>query len=282
MESVDGQAYNWLGTPMDLGDHVTEVSEVGFRELPEVVLLVHAALLDRHMWRPFALDLRNLTIDSDRFRIVAYDVRGHGAARNASPITGIDQLADDMGRVLNRLGVREAHLCGISFGGAIAQAFSLRHPERVTSLTIAATSLRFQHDVMEARATTLPHGVKGAIEPTLARWFSAESLTGHDPAVEYARERIASTSPEHWTDTWRSLGSFDVTQRAHRLTRPVLALSGAQDPNTPPDVLSAAAAAYPNARHVRLDPGSHMLCMEQPAALAGHVAEFLLSTKSAG
>ena len=78
----------------------------------------------------------------DRY-VVRYDHRDTGRSRTDPPgkpsYTG-DDLAADALRVLDALGVRRAHLVGISAGGGIAQQLAAQHPERVLSITLMSTT----------------------------------------------------------------------------------------------------------------------------------------------
>jgi pimeloyl-ACP methyl ester carboxylesterase len=75
-------------------------------------------------------------------RVTAYDLRGHG--RSKMPPTGYSttHMVDDLERLLDHLGIAQAHLAAHSFGGTIAVLFALRHPERVASLILADVRLR--------------------------------------------------------------------------------------------------------------------------------------------
>lgn len=75
--------------------------------------------------------------------VIRYDHRDTGQSScdppGAPSYTGGDLAADAIG-VLDALGVRRAHLAGISMGGAIAQRLALEHPERVATLTLISTT----------------------------------------------------------------------------------------------------------------------------------------------
>jgi pimeloyl-ACP methyl ester carboxylesterase len=75
--------------------------------------------------------------------VVRYDHRDTGRSRTDPPgapsYTG-DDLARDPVRLLDALGVGQAHLVGVSMGGAIAQQTAIEHPDRVASLTLMSTS----------------------------------------------------------------------------------------------------------------------------------------------
>jgi pimeloyl-ACP methyl ester carboxylesterase len=71
------------------------------------------------------------------FRVIVYDLRGHGdSAMPPSGYTSAD-MAADLDALLDYLNVKQAHVVGHSFGGAVALHHAVLHPERVASLTLA-------------------------------------------------------------------------------------------------------------------------------------------------
>lgn len=272
-------------------DHATVASLEGDdRAGAQTVVLVHSALLDRRMWAPFTTPLLGLLGAASAgppagagYRVLTYDLRGHGVAGDAPPITGIGQLATDLAAVLDELGVGSAHVCGLSLGGAVAQAFARGYPHRTRSLTLVATDLAFPVEVMDARARAFtPEQRDETIATTLRRWFSPETLTRSAPAVRYARDCLLATSAERWSAAWRALGRFDNSDHAGHFRAPVLAVSGAQDLATPPARLEAVARSYHGGRHVTVDPGPHLLSLERGDVLAEQVAPFLVATCQEG
>src|SRR5215207_2968282 len=94
---------------------------------------------------------RQVSALSDRYRCLRYDTRGHGRSLVVDrPIT-IEDLADDLARLLDALGIEQAHIVGLSLGGMTAQAFGVRHATRARSLTLMATSAYLPHGWDERR-----------------------------------------------------------------------------------------------------------------------------------
>ncbi len=105
----------------------------GSRHGPRVVLL-HGATLDHNAWEEQVRALRG------RYRVVAPDLRGHGA----SVLDGRFRVEDALADVLALLDVLESErpdtptvICGLSLGGNIAQEVVFRAPDRVDALVVA-------------------------------------------------------------------------------------------------------------------------------------------------
>lgn len=76
-------------------------------------------------------------IEDAGYQVIAIDQRGHGQSdKPHDPQSYGVQMADDVGRLLDHLNIRQAHIVGYSMGGKIANTFRARHPERLISLTL--------------------------------------------------------------------------------------------------------------------------------------------------
>src|SRR2546421_9130928 len=81
---------------------------------------------------------RHLPTFAARYRVLAYDHRGHGRSDNpAARFTSYDELADDLAALLDTFGIERARFCGFSDGAITLLNFALRRPERVRSLILA-------------------------------------------------------------------------------------------------------------------------------------------------
>lgn len=98
------------------------------------VVFVHGMLMSSTIWEPQTDAL------SDAYTTIAYDVRGHGhtGGSDTKPYS-IDLFAADLDALFDALGVDRAVVCGLSMGGAVAQAFAAAHPEKVAGLVLADT-----------------------------------------------------------------------------------------------------------------------------------------------
>jgi pimeloyl-ACP methyl ester carboxylesterase len=98
---------------------------------PDVVL-VHGLGANLAFWH-----LSVLRTLGERFRLTAFDQRGHGYSDMPPAGYAVADMAADLGGLLDALGIARAHLVGHSYGGAVVLAYAVRHPGRVRSLTLA-------------------------------------------------------------------------------------------------------------------------------------------------
>jgi len=82
---------------------------------------------------------RQLEALGDELRCIAPNQRGFGRSTGGPLPTSLLELADDAVRLCAELGVDRAHVVGLSFGGAVAQALAVHHAGFVTSLVLAGT-----------------------------------------------------------------------------------------------------------------------------------------------
>ena len=74
------------------------------------------------------------------FRVLTFSLCGErGSKPSADPTLGLDGEAAQVSEVLDRRGIKNATICGISFGGLVALRFAATHPDRTTALILAST-----------------------------------------------------------------------------------------------------------------------------------------------
>jgi 3-oxoadipate enol-lactonase len=260
---------------VQLGDHSTEVAEIdGAGAGGPAVVLIHALGLTWRMWDPVMQAL------AQGRRVLAYDVRGHGAAVDAPPPAHMDALADDLQQLLQLEGLASAHIVGLSYGGAIAQAFGTSHPDAVESLTLAATTHRPFYS-FEARAAAVERdGTATQVATSLTRWFTPAALAENPPGVRYARECVLRGDPAQVAAAWRAFLKLDTADRLSDLRVPTLVLAGELDASTTPEVMRPIAETIPGATYVEMAGAPHMPTLETPDLVVEALDAFLPRSRS--
>lgn len=121
----------------DVKLHYLQIEEAPAEPERDLVM-VHGLAANLAFWY-----LRLAPRFAEHFRVTLFDLRGHG--RSGRPPAGYTPgvMADDMATLLGDLGRDRIHLVGHSFGGLVALAYALRHPDKVESLVLADVNLGF-------------------------------------------------------------------------------------------------------------------------------------------
>ena len=113
------------------------------------------------------------------FRVLRYDLRGHGGSEATAAPYSIELLVEDLKTLLDSLGVPKTSVVGLGLGGAIAQAFAIEHPGRVEALMPCCCRARMVPDFAamwhKLRGTVQREGLEAIVEPTVQRWFRRTS-----------------------------------------------------------------------------------------------------------
>jgi 3-oxoadipate enol-lactonase len=97
-------------------------------------MMSHGLALDRSLWDPQVPALVS------RFRILRYDLRGHGTSQKSVTTLAITEPAADAAVLLTALGLDRVHFAGLSMGGMVGQVLAMQHPELLASVTLVDTA----------------------------------------------------------------------------------------------------------------------------------------------
>lgn len=252
---------------LDLGDHETVYSETG---QGDPYILVHSLGTDWRVWRDVIPQL------VEEYRVISYDLRGHGYASNAPKIEAMQTYVEDLLRLLEVLNLRKVRLAGLSLGGGIAQMFALQHPDRVTSLALLSTMARGARDAYLANAEAAERdGMAAQVAPTLLRWLTPEIVAESPWYVRYLRERVIRAQVPNWAAAWRTLAGFDIADRLGELRIPTHVIAAEADTQaTSPQAMKALAEHIPQAKFSVVAGAPHVSPLVKPhevATLLSHI-----------
>jgi 3-oxoadipate enol-lactonase len=157
---------------------------------PDTLLLLHAAMGNSRRWFKWVPGLAR------RYKVVRMDLRGHGASqipKESEPFS-LDLLVGDTLELLDRLGVKSAHVVGNSAGGYVSQQLAIHHPARVKTLALYGSTpgLKNSHaltwipkvkevGLKKFLADTIDERFDSNAAPELVKWF-IEQAGSNDPA----------------------------------------------------------------------------------------------------
>ncbi|MDP6709005.1 MAG: alpha/beta fold hydrolase [Alphaproteobacteria bacterium] len=256
---------------IDLGD-VTLAYDLEGPEGAPVVVLSHCFSADRQFWRAQLPALAD-------YRVLRYDVRGHGQSAVTPPPYTLDLFGDDVARLLDALDIERAHFCGISMSGMIGQNVALRHGRRLRSLSLINTTSDYgddQRDAWVARiAAVKQDGIEALHDALLERWFRPESLAPWTPAVTYMSTCYRNFSPVAFEGAASAMRDLAYSKRLPEIRLPTLVVAGAEDVATPVAMSEAIAEAIPGAELRIIEATGHLSPIDQPEAFNRVLADFL-------
>jgi len=227
------------------------------------------------MWEPQISHFR------ERYRVLAYDVRGHGRSVSSDQPSTIELLADDLRALLDQLHIQKPIVCGLSMGGMIAQIFAAKYPDGLSALVIA--------DSAESMALTLQERSMKLLFPRflvkrlmqfmpqftyLFLWF----FRGMDPEVtDLFRRSLIKFDRDEFLKLMDCFYDFDSTDELPRITVPTLIIIGEKE-----------LMGYPHAKRmadlieysdiVKIPGAFHLSNLENPENFNEAVDGFMVTT----
>jgi 3-oxoadipate enol-lactonase/4-carboxymuconolactone decarboxylase len=215
-----------------------------------------------HMWDRQVPEL------TQQWRVFRFDLPGHGGAP-AYPAGSVAELAERLLATLDSLGVQRFGYAGCALGGALGIELALRHPERVASLALIAASPRFgTADEFRQRGVIVrTNGLDPIARTSPDRWFTTGFAAAQPAITEWAVQMVRTTDPGCYIAACEALASFDVRSQLGGVTVPTLVLVGSDDQVTGPAEARTLVAGIPDARLAVVPGASHLVPVEQPAAV---------------
>jgi 3-oxoadipate enol-lactonase len=213
------------------------------------------------------------------FRVVRYDLRGHGGSEVVRGPCTMADLAGDVLALLDRLGIERFSYAGVSIGGAIGLQLALTVPERLEKLAIMASAARFADPPSWAvRAQQVrEQGTELLVASRTGTWFTPEWAQEHPDDAERLLQMLRDTPREGYAACCEAIGAFDARDRLGEISTPTLVMAGAEDPATPPDMVQVIADGIGGARFDVVRGAAHLPNATDPetvnAALARHLLD---------
>ena len=240
----------------------------GDTSLP-VLVFAHSLGVSLAMWEP-------QTALAQRFRLLRYDLPGHGASSVPDAPASAEQLGHDLLALLDALRIEKAAFCGLSLGGTIGHWLGIHAPERLTKLVLANTAAKIgNHDGWNARIAQVQRdGLKEIIPGTLERWFTNAFRASHSDTVAKIRSLLEATSIQGYLACCAAVRDADFRAGVSRILAPTLVIAGSQDPVTPPGDCRWLAESIPGAACIELA-AAHLSNVEAGAEFTAALLSFL-------
>jgi 3-oxoadipate enol-lactonase len=214
---------------------------------------------------------------AETYRIVRFDLPGHGGSpAPAGPYT-IAGMASDVLAAMEKHGIGRFHYVGVSIGGAIGLRLALDHGDRLLSLAVCASAARFADPPSwPVRAATVrAEGTEAMVASRAGTWYTQAFALAYPREEARLLDMLRTTTREGYAGCCEAIGTYDVRDRLGEITVPTLAVAGEADPATTPEMMREITDAVGEARLVVVPEAAHLLNAERPEVVNPALAEHL-------
>lgn len=252
----------------DLGDVALHWRQDGDPDGPAVVF-ANALGTDLRIWDRIVGRLPR------RYRIIRYDMRGHGLSDCPAPPYSMGALVHDAERLIEALQISRCVFVGLSIGGLVAQGLAVKRPELIAAMVLSNTAAKIgTAQIWQDRiAQVRQGGIETVADGTMEKWFTRAYRD--TPELSLWRNMLTRTPLEGYIGCCNAIAGTDFYTPVSGLHLPVLAIAGSDDGSTPPDLVRETAALIHHAEFHLIRGAGHMPAIEQPRAYAERLGAFL-------
>jgi pimeloyl-ACP methyl ester carboxylesterase len=260
-----------------IGNLVVSYNDEGPLDAP-VIIFIHGFPFNKSMWESQLEALKNI------YRVIAYDIRGHGFSDEGTGDFSIELFVRDLLSLMDALVIETATLCGLSMGGYIALNAIIYHPTRYGSLVLCDTHcMADTPEAKEMRMAAIENIKKNAVgkyaDESIKNFFGAESPAQPTAEMTAVRDMIVSTSRNSLCNALFALSvRAETSAQLRAIAVPVLIMVDNEDKIDP---LSAAVWMHGQIKHSDLcviDRAGHISNLDNPDEFNNHLALFLATT----
>ena len=245
------------------------------------LVLIHGAWSTHEWWRWQVPEL------SQSYRVLSLDVRGHGQSSPLEKPDSVDNFANDLGTLLQKVGADEVALVGWSMGGIISMQYYLDNPSRVKALVLIATrghrnpkmKLRVWLQQIQARLSLMMDFAdyeafiyQDEVEKEIR---SMLSLATPKEVVDWIMADLANNPRSNFLEVAKSLWDWEAGERLTTINVPTLIMVGKEDNRTPPQFSCLLHAKIPDSKLVVVENCGHYLLLERPDIVNTEIMRFL-------
>lgn len=245
------------------------------------LVLVHGAWANLGWWR------WQIPEFSQHYRVLAFDVRGHGWSSPLERPYTVSGFAKDLKTLLQEVGATEVALVGWSMGGIISIEYCLNNPQEVKALALIATR-GHRNPMMKLRIRFQDLWTRLSLMMDFADY---EGFTYEDQVQREVRSMFSSATPQEVVD-WvmadlrnnprrnflevaKSLWDWEAAERLRNIRVPTLIMVGDKDTRTPPRFSHLLHEKIPNSKLMIIENCGHFLALERPDIVNNEIIKFL-------
>jgi len=214
---------------------------------------------------------------ASKYRVIRYDVRGHGESSCPPGPYSIAQLAHDALRILDALHIHKTDWAGCSMGGMVGMHLLTHHRERIGRAVLGNTSAYMgpPHTDWNARIRIAHRdGMDAIAEAMKLRWFTKRFNESNPAEVARITDQVREATVAGYTACSGAIRDMDQREAIKSITNEVLVLIGGEDPATVPAMGELMVSNIPGAKKAVI-PAAHISNCEIPDEYNRAVGAFL-------
>lgn len=238
-----------------------------------VVAFTHGVTMDHRSFAPQVAAL------AGRYRVLTWDVRGHGRSRPLGGSFSIAEAADDLIALLDRVGCEQAALVGHSMGGYVVQDLLRRHPGRASAAVMVSTTCStWKQPLLRLGAQLTRPGIRYFPDPLLRPLLGFLGSI-RPPVQAYAVEACRQVPKDDLVRIWKGITGHFHHVPGYRIPHPLVITHGAWDFGIGFGVIPALAPMWagrePDCQYVVIPAAGHLAHQDNPAFFNAMLADFL-------
>jgi len=185
------------------------------------LLLIHGACSGTRIW------VNQLSGLSNKLRVIAIDLPGHGKTDPLNERGTIEWYADHVASFMKQIGLSKAVVGGTSMGGLVVQQLCLKYPQLVEKLIIVDSAAKIP---IPKKALDLYRSQFESTQKLLSEIsFSKKTMKNNPALVRQHVEEDLKTDRKVATDDYEATGEVDFTSQVGKIKAPALIIMGADD-----------------------------------------------------
>jgi pimeloyl-ACP methyl ester carboxylesterase len=248
------------------------------------LVFLHGAFADARIWE---LQWKHF---SSKYRLVRYDLRGHGRTGPSDlEEYSMASYADDLTSLLDALDIKSPILCGLSWGGSIAQAYAVQNPGRPKALILASSAVAIDLTLMDKilcnvlfprwlmlvtiKAMSVKNFTRfsfGLAHLTMGKYW----LSRDKDASIYLEQCMQNMDGNEYLKIWKAIYGFHILP-LEKITCPTLVLNGEFESKNTFRHSQKILRSIPGANTKVIHRARHGMNLEEPVVFNKYVEDFL-------
>jgi 3-oxoadipate enol-lactonase len=242
----------------------------------EPLVMIAGFGVDQSVWKP------QVSAFKEYYQVITFDNRGVGKSDKPEGSYSAVLMAEDAIQLMDSLKIEHAHILGLSMRGLIAQEIAVNYPKRVIKLILVSTwacqdnqANGLTPNMLEATKLTPRQGFKCLLGACFNKIFYRFIIV---PLLKFRTRRMKKPEIKGLEGQVKCVKAFDSLDKLPLIKAPTLVLTGTKDKVVKPESSTTISPKIPNAKLVKIEKGSHAVCMEMSKIFNKEVLDFLRST----